>query len=608
MRLITRIFSLDLRSIALFRVLLGFLLLCDLLLRSVDLSNFYTDEGVLPRHHLLSISSKWYWSLHAASGELWWQILLFTLAGFAAIALMFGYRSKLAALVSFILLASLLNRNGLILQGGDQLLVIMCFWSLFLPLGARYSIDASLLPEFQHNPNSYAGHDSTQLSYFSVATIAIIFQVLFLYIFTAIMKTGDAWLVRFDAAFYAVSLQQFATPIGDWIKQFPTLLGLSTRYVLGVEFIAPLLVLCPFFWPWMRLTGLLLLASLHVAFLLMLHIGLFPLIDFMALSLLLPGAAWAIGQKQDQVKPSNSRFHSIKLYYDEDCGFCLKMCLILRTFLLNRDTQIHPAQRFPDIYSIMEKENSWVVTDENKQAHIHWHAMVLLFSARTVFKPFAWIMSFPPFLWAGNKTYRWVANNRGLMGTLSHRLIPYRSLSVKPTILGSLTAAFMFYVVTSYNVYALPQVKQSTPTHVSQIAKTARIDQRWDMFAPYPLTTSMYVLIPGKLRNGATVNLYPMTSDDASWQRPDRYYSLYDNYRWRKYIGRVNSHKNNAVRRALGNYLCKSWNQQPRAVETQLATFEIYFVKHRTNTENLPKKETRHRAWRHWCYPEFADK
>jgi predicted DCC family thiol-disulfide oxidoreductase YuxK len=608
MFLITRIFSLDLRSIALFRVLLGSLLLCDLLLRSVDLSDFYTDAGVLPRHHLLSISSKWYWSLHAAGGELWWQILLFTIAGVAAFALIAGYRSKLAAVVSFVLLASLLNRNGLILQGGDQLLVVMCFWSIFLPLGARYSFDASLIPEFQHNPNSDVGQKDVAQNYFSVATIAIVFQILYLYIFTAIMKTGDAWLVRFDAAFYAVSLQQFATPIAEWIKQFPTLLGLATRYVIAVEFVAPLLVLCPFFWPWIRLTGLFLLASLHVAFLLMLHIGLFPFIDFMALSLLVPGAAWAMVKKKNTAMPPKKRLNSIRLYYDEDCGFCLKMCLILRTFLLSSSTEIQPAQRFPDIYSIMEKENSWVVTDENNQPHIHWHAMVLLFSARTVFKPIAWIMSFPPFLWAGNKSYRWVANNRGLMGTLSLQFIPFRSLAVKPTILGSLAAALMFYVVTSYNVYGLPNVVHATPAHVVQIAKTLRVDQRWDMFAPYPLTNSIYLLMPGELRDGTVVNLYPKTSDDASWKRPDRYYSLYDGYRWRKYYGRVSSHKNNAVRKALGSYLCKAWNDQQRPTDTQLVTFEIHFVKHRTNTENLPKKESRHRAWRHWCYPEFADK
>jgi hypothetical protein len=165
----------------------------------------------------------------------------------------------------------------------------------------------------------------------------------------------------------------------------------------------------------------------------------------------------------------------------------------------------------------------------------------------------------------------------------------------------------MFYVVTSYNVHALPQVKQSAPAHVYQIAKMARLDQRWDMFAPYPLTHSMYLLIPGELRDSTAVNLYPKTSDDASWQRPDRYYSLYDGYRWRKYFGRVSSHNNNAVRQALGNYLCKSWNNQPRPYDTQLATLEIHFVKHQTNTQNLPKKEFRHRAWRHWCYPEFAN-
>lgn len=607
MNLLTRIFTLDLRSIALFRVLLGVLLLCDLLLRSVDISEFYTDAGVLPREHLLAISNKWYWSLHAASGTLWWQVLLFTAAGIAAVALIVGYRSKVAALISFVLLASLLNRNGLILQGGDQLLVIMCFWSVFLPLGARYSFDASLLPQFQHDPNINVGRTDISQSYFSVATVAIVFQILYLYFFTAIMKTGDAWLVRFDAAFYAVSLQQFATPVAEWIKQFPTLLELATRYVIFVEFVGPLLVLCPFFWPWIRLTGLLLLASLHFAFLLMLHIGLFPLIDFMALSLLLPSAAWIVVKKRKATKPVQSRLNAIKLYYDKDCGFCLKMCLILRTFLLSRHTQILPAQHFPEIYPIMERENSWVVTDENNQPHIHWHAMVLLFSARTVFRPIAWIMSFPPFLWAGNKTYRWIADNRGLMGTLSTRFVPFRSLSVKPTVIGSLAAASLFYVVTSYNVYALPQVKKSTPAHIYQIAKTLRIDQRWDMFAPFPLTNSMYPLIPGQLRSGETTNLYPKTSDAPSWQRPNRYYSLYDGYRWRKYFGRLNSHKNNAVRRAFGSYLCTSWNNQSRPLQTQLATFEIFFVKHRTNTESRPKQETRHRAWRHWCYAEFAD-
>ena len=112
MHYLQRIFSLDLRSIAVFRILLGSLLLLDLILRSADLRIFYTDEGILPRQTWLDLTHKWQWSIHAASGELWWQVVLFCLAALAAIALIAGYRSKLAALVSFVLLASLITRNG----------------------------------------------------------------------------------------------------------------------------------------------------------------------------------------------------------------------------------------------------------------------------------------------------------------------------------------------------------------------------------------------------------------------------------------------------------------------------------------------------------------
>ncbi|MFK7854659.1 MAG: hypothetical protein AB8B79_11115 [Granulosicoccus sp.] len=607
MHLIKRVFSIDHRSIALFRVLFALLLLADLFLRSLDMVTFYTDDGVLTRRFWLEVTHRWHWSLHAASGELWWQITLFALAAVAALALLVGYRTKLAAFVSFILLASLINRNGLVLQGGDQLLVIMAFWSLFLPLGARYSFDAALQSVYNKDPNAVRFVSGEVQPYFSVATIAIIFQVLYLYFFTALLKTGDAWVTRFDAAYYAVSLQHFATPIGLWISQFPTFLKLATGFVLSVEFIGPLLVLCPFFWPWIRIGGMLLLASLHVAFLLMLHIGLFPLIDFMALSLLIPGAIWVRASQSKRLSSKRDYQLGIQIYFDEDCGFCLKMCLLLRMFLLPAGVQILPAQQHPDIYKIMDRENSWVVVDPGGKTYIHWHAMAFLLSQRWPFKPIGWITAREPFISIGNAVYRWVANNRELMSTLSTRFIPFRNQNFKPSVSGSIIALGFFYVVTAFNVHGLPQVRQSMPVYVDQIARAARLDQRWDMFAPYPLTTSSYVLIPGTLRNGEKIDLYTLTSSKDGWQPPRRFYTLYESYRWRKYLGRVDSHKNNDVRSAFGNYLCRSWNSQKRARETQLATLEVHFVKLKTNTQGQPKKQTRRMAWRHWCYAEFAD-
>lgn len=610
-----RVFGLDFRSIALFRVLLATLLLADLALRSEHIRAFYTDHGVLPREEWRELTNPWYWSLHAVSGEVWWQILLFSFAGLFALALLVGYRTRLAAFVSFVLLASLLNRNDLMLQTGDVLLVIMSFWALFLPLSARFSIDSALQPDLRTQPNPFltsaalgnnglVNNHSSESTYFSLATVAIVFQILYLYIFTALLKTGDAWVVRFDAAYYAVSLQQFATPIGHWMTQFPGLLKHATNFVIGVEYIGPLLVLCPFFYPWIRVTGLLLLASLHVAFLLMLHIGLFPLIDFMALSLLIPSALWINAQQNSEHPQKLKLLQGIRLYYDEDCGFCLKMCLMLRAFLLPEKTEILRAQQYPDIYTIMERENSWVVTDAQNKPYIHWHAMAFLFSQRWPAKPIGWLMKLPLLMSLGNVIYRWVAENRSFMSKLTEHLLPYREVKTKASVLGSLTALLFFYVVTSFNVYGLPHVSQAIPQHVDTIAHLARINQRWAMFAPYPTRASSYYRIPGQLRNGEQVDVYELTSSHPDWQPPERHYSLYESYRWRKYLAKMTGNPNDSIRSALGNYYCRAWNKPSTPNETQLATLEIYVVWAVTNTNGEPKEVNTQSIWQHSCVAE----
>lgn len=620
---LTTVFGIDPRSLALFRVLLGTLLLIDLALRSRDLAVFYTDAGVLPRRAWGELTHRWHLSLHAASGELWWQILLFGIAAIAATALLVGYRTRLATLVSVVLLGSLMNRNGLILQGGDQLLVVMCFWALFLPLGMRFSFDAALTPTLRDDPNAAPPSTPPYAAWFGVASVAVTFQVLYLYFFTALLKTGDAWRSNLDAAFYALSLQHFATPIGEWMAGFPLLLKGATVYVLFAEFVGPVLVLIAVLW-WRptgfqraflatRLAGLALLASLHVAFVLMLHIGLFPFIDFMSLSLLIPGALWVWlgGAQTDPPLAGVERTPptpALTLHYDVDCGFCLKMCLILREFLLPAQTPIVPAQDTASVYAIMQRENSWVVTDADGTPHVHWHAMALIFRQA---RPVRWLgrlMSRAPFIHIGNAVYRAVANNRDAMSRFTARWLPWREVRVRSSLLGSALAAFAFYVVTSYNVWELPALRGKMPAHVEYPARMARIDQRWDMFAPYPLTVSIYPLVRGTLRSGEFVDLHELTSSEPDWQLPGRYYELYDNYRWRKYLGRVDGHRNNAVRRSFGEYQCRRWNTPDRAREQQLGLVEVTFVKQRTNTDGLPKQETRRLAWRHWCYPEFKPK
>ncbi len=602
------VFSIDLRSLALMRISLALLILIDLLLRVGDISEFYTDQGVLPRKTWIQVTHRWYLSLHSASGELWWQVILFAVAAVAALLLLIGYRTRLMTIISWLLLSSLLNRNLMVLQGGDLLLVIMCFWAMFLPLGARWSVDSALQSEYKRNPNQHRFNSNQPQLYFSMATVAVIFQVLFLYFFTALLKTGAPWRFPFEASLYTVNIQHFATPIAMWLKPFEGFLQFGAGYVIVVEFLAPLIVLLPFAWPHLRLAGLAMLASLHVAFLLMLHIGLFPLIDFMSLLVLLPSAFWIFLSHRRENRITPLKRDAITLYYDEDCGFCLKMCLVLREFLLSHKNQILPAQAYPDIYAIMERENSWVITDGGGKHYTHWGAMQHLFVQKGLFKPIGWLMRFPPLMLLGDKTYRWIADNRNTMGDITAKTLPYRELSLKPRLIPQLLAAFCFYVVVMFNLSTLPDTSLPLSRHVDYSSRIMRIDQKWSMFAPKPLSYSLFPQIEGDLRDGTTQNIYKLSDIDPDWNPPAYGYPVYENYRWRKYFDRLRSSKNDKVRSAFGSYQCQSWNRKVSDRSQQLGIFTLHYIRLNTNLDNLPRERFRNMAWRHWCFAEFKPK
>ena len=73
------VFGIDLRTLALFRVLLGFYLLLATLLRMADLSAHYTDAGVMPRDVQLDMLASGSWSLHLFNGTFTAQAVLFVI-------------------------------------------------------------------------------------------------------------------------------------------------------------------------------------------------------------------------------------------------------------------------------------------------------------------------------------------------------------------------------------------------------------------------------------------------------------------------------------------------------------------------------------------------
>ena len=137
------LFGIDSRSLALFRMAAGTLLLIDLSIRCGDLTAMYSDQGVLPIAAVRQqLAGTWYWSLHFLHGSSVFQAALFVVAAILAIALLFGFYTRIATIGSWIMLASIYTRAPYAVNGGDTLLVILLFWSMFLPLGKTWSIDA----------------------------------------------------------------------------------------------------------------------------------------------------------------------------------------------------------------------------------------------------------------------------------------------------------------------------------------------------------------------------------------------------------------------------------------------------------------------------------
>lgn len=270
-------FSIDTRSLAAFRIALGGLLLADLLLRARDLTMFYTDAGVLPRAVLISrFMRPETASIHFAAGAAWFQAGLFVVAGAFAVAMLVGYRTRVATVASWVLLVSLHNRNPVVLNGGDVLFRMLLFWAMFLPLGERWSVDG-------------VRGDGHRGEVVSVGTAALLLQVVIVYVFNAAFKlSGDLWLSG-EAMVYVFSLDQFTVLLGNALAEYRVLLYALGHLWLAMLVLSPLLILLSGFW---RTALILAFAGMHLGMLLTMQLGLFPLIVIAGLIAFLPGEAW----------------------------------------------------------------------------------------------------------------------------------------------------------------------------------------------------------------------------------------------------------------------------------------------------------------------------
>jgi hypothetical protein len=287
-RRLSEVFGLDLRSIGLLRIGIATCLLVDLAGRTGDLVAHYTDAGLFPRDAAIETSDAWHISLHLANGQYVFQAILFAIAALAALCLLIGIHTRLAGVVSWVLIVSLQNRNFIILNGADVLLRMILFFSLFLPLGARFSIDRLRAISRPQNEADWV---------VSPGTVFFLLQFMLVYIFAGLIKSEiPAWHEGTGLA-YALRSPEFAEPLAfHFVENVAAMKALNGFVVYG-ELFGTLLLLIPAWNTAMRLAVVFGFTMLHVLIASSMSVGMFPMVGIVAASAFLPSPFWDRGKR-----------------------------------------------------------------------------------------------------------------------------------------------------------------------------------------------------------------------------------------------------------------------------------------------------------------------
>jgi hypothetical protein len=276
---LTRLFAIDLRSLAVFRIGIALVLLFDTIDRIRDLGAFYTDAGVLPASLLAEHVRGPLWSLHARLPDAAVPAL-FAAAILAALALLVGWKTRLAAVLCWLLLASIHQRNPLLAySGGDNLLRTLLFWAMFLPLGARFSLDAR------------RSREPVCDRVISFAAAALLLQVALVYTCNGLEKLQGPWLEG-TALAYSLDLSFFRGPLAATLRSHESAVVLGTFLTPAFELLAPWLAFVPFRTDALRLATIVFFVGFHLLLAALFSISIFPAVCIVAWAPFLPTGLW----------------------------------------------------------------------------------------------------------------------------------------------------------------------------------------------------------------------------------------------------------------------------------------------------------------------------
>ena len=603
--------QIDSRPLSVFRIALALLLLKDAIYHLPLARDFYSDDGIVPRSALTDgLARSWRFSLMDAMPYPWMATLFFVLWIAVLVLLLAGYRSKLMSILNLIILVSIHERDVYVLSGADTVFRVLSIWSVFIPLGHHYSVDALLkrLHRYRgsHAPADLRVEDGPKTAWaFPVRMIQI--QFVLIYVFTGLLKIIEpsSWRTG-EAVYYAMQIKSLTLPTGDWVEANAPmwLLKIVDYHTLLVELGFTIFMFSPFFQPYLKIGGLALGALLHLGIAVLMAIANFsPVMIASYLLFFEPGWIEWLDLKLRRLRPEQ---------------------LPSRIGVPPRDSPLYlllAATRADELelaWGVTQGQtfDSWTIGDETGGTLSGQDAWLRAAGHLPLSRLWGWTLR--------SAAIRRAAWN-GLSAPAARALIPLPDPEAEPlpqTIppgralrvtmrlargalaagLGLLMGGVIWWNLAGMQVQNKP-IFPATPDAVATAIDYPGLWQGWSMFAPFPQNYDGWIVIPGKFEDGKTFDL--RTGEPVVNVMPRSYLGFTD--RWKKFEDNLERERYQPILFAWAAMYCREYNTEQNLPDGhRLATLEIvYKVIHSHDPGQVSGPASDILLWKHWCYAKY---
>lgn len=578
----------DPRTLGLLRIVLGFLLTADSIRHWKEAEVFYANSGVLTNHFLLfkpfSGHNFTLWNAFSTAGEVH---LVFALATLCYFLYMIGYRTRLFAILSLVMVTSQDNRLVLVENGGYVVVNLLTAWSVLMPTGKRFSVDALLRSYREHKEKSWAAlnerfrpADKFEEHVSAVYLVAIV-DIAIIYFFNVVNKSGHIWRTGLTVH-YVLHLDRMVTGLGVAMREImPLWLTRGfTWVVLAVEAMICVWILSPSGRRYTRPLAMVFMHGLHGAFGTVFRLG--PFSWFMiAWSYLLPRPEnWADLEAWYRKK---ARPVAVVLDRRSPLAFAIGRLLArldgldLLTFEPSADEDASPpllAARTQDGRTLAGSE-AWRAVAQALPGGRHFRVLLTI----------ATLGLLGPFLRFLESRREGVARFFGLAlaakgepetpatSTFLDKLASAR-VTARETLIAYLATCAFFQVMAENKCFP-PQLKPKIPPYMAATVGYPRMFQGWGMFAANPITDDGSLSIDAITADGRHID--PFTGEAPDLNLSDAR-GLGLNQIWQDYFNRIRLDRNKVYRDGLRDYLTR-WHLRTGDPADELVAFDVYWLR-----------------------------